>query len=56
LAAGAAHDDRIKPYADRVFYLEDGRLRQLEGMGVDADYAGASSRLPCVLSGAARSG
>jgi putative ABC transport system ATP-binding protein len=32
-----AHDDRIIPYADRLFYLDDGRLRLPEMGRVDAD-------------------
>jgi putative ABC transport system ATP-binding protein len=43
-----AHDERIIPYADRVWYLEDGRLCQREERGVDASYPGASNRLPGV--------
>jgi ABC-type siderophore export system fused ATPase/permease subunit len=36
-----AHDERIVSYADRVFHLEDGRLRQPEGRVVDASQADA---------------
>ena len=31
-----AHDARIVPYADKVFYLEDGRLQDNEELGRDA--------------------
>jgi putative ABC transport system ATP-binding protein len=36
------HDERILPYADRVFYLEDGRLRRPEGRVLEASRAGDS--------------
>jgi putative ABC transport system ATP-binding protein len=36
------HDERIMPYADRVFYLIDGRLSQPEETVVDAGHPGAS--------------
>jgi len=36
-----AHDARIIPYPDRVFYLEDGRLRPPEGRGGEASRAGS---------------
>jgi len=35
-----AHDERIVPYADRVFSMEDGHLRQPEGRLVDAGLSG----------------
>jgi putative ABC transport system ATP-binding protein len=35
-----AHDDRIVPYADRVLYMEDGRLRPPEGRPADASRDG----------------
>jgi putative ABC transport system ATP-binding protein len=35
-----AHDGRIVPHADRVLYLEDGRLRRPEGKEVDVSQAG----------------
>jgi putative ABC transport system ATP-binding protein len=50
----AAHDDRIIPNADRVWYLEDGRLCQREEKGVDANYPGASNQLPGTWGRAAR--
>ena len=33
-----AHDERIVPYADRVFFMEDGRLRQPKERLVDDGY------------------
>jgi putative ABC transport system ATP-binding protein len=38
------HDARVAPYADRVFCLEDGRLRQPEGLRGGAGGAAASAR------------
>jgi putative ABC transport system ATP-binding protein len=35
-----AHDVRIAPYADRVFRMEDGRLRRAEGEQADTGRAG----------------
>jgi putative ABC transport system ATP-binding protein len=41
-----AHDARLIPFADRVFHLEDGRLREPEQQPLDAkSQSGASSRL-----------
>src|SRR5207249_80466 len=34
-----AHDSRIIPYVDRVFYLEDGSLRDPEGSAADTRHA-----------------
>ena len=38
-----AHDERIIPYADRLFYLENGHLRGPEGRVVGAGLPNASS-------------
>jgi putative ABC transport system ATP-binding protein len=45
-----AHDSRIVPFADRVFYLEDGSLREPEGAGLAPPHgdAAAAGRLPGV--------
>ncbi len=45
-----AHDSRIIPFADRVFYLEDGSLREPEGGALAPPHADApaTSRLPGV--------
>jgi putative ABC transport system ATP-binding protein len=45
-----AHDSRIIPYVDRVFYLEDGSLREPEGSAVAPPHAErpAQTRLPGV--------
>ena len=34
-----AHDERIIPYADRLFYLADGHLRRADGSAVDVAQA-----------------
>ena len=39
-----SHDDRVIPCADRVLYLEDGRLRQPDGQPDGAGHAGVSAR------------
>ena len=38
-----AHDERIIPYADRLFYLENGHLRGPEGRVIEAGLPSASS-------------
>ena len=44
-----AHDSRIIPFADRVYYLEDGSLREPEGAPLTPPHgADAPSRLPGV--------
>jgi putative ABC transport system ATP-binding protein len=44
-----AHDARIVPYVDRVFYLEDGTLREPDAIPeVAARHADAATRLPGV--------
>jgi putative ABC transport system ATP-binding protein len=40
-----AHDERIRPYADRIFQLEDGRLRQGESEDGQAGRHPAAERL-----------
>jgi putative ABC transport system ATP-binding protein len=44
-----AHDARIIPYVDRVFFLEDGRLRQTEGTALLSGHAEIPSTLPGAL-------
>ena len=43
-----AHDSRIVPFVDRVYYLEDGCLRDPEGAGMTPPHADAPTRLPGV--------
>jgi putative ABC transport system ATP-binding protein len=45
-----AHDSRIIPFADRVFYLEDGSLREPDGAGLAPPHGSgpAATRLPGV--------
>jgi putative ABC transport system ATP-binding protein len=45
-----AHDSRIVPFVDRVFYLEDGSLREPESAGLAPPHgdAAAAGRLPGV--------
>jgi putative ABC transport system ATP-binding protein len=43
-----AHDARIIPYVDRVFYLEDGSLREPEASAVAPRHADSPTRLPGV--------
>jgi putative ABC transport system ATP-binding protein len=38
----AAHDERLIPYADRVLYLEDGRLRLAEASAAEAAPVGSA--------------
>jgi putative ABC transport system ATP-binding protein len=40
-----AHDSRIIPYVDRVFHLEDGRMRGIEDMAVPPAADGAAGDL-----------
>jgi putative ABC transport system ATP-binding protein len=42
------HDSRIIPFVDRVFYLEDGCLRDTEGASLTPPHADAPTRLPGV--------
>jgi len=43
-----AHDSRIIPFVDRVYYLEDGCLRDPEGASLTPPHADAQTRLPGV--------
>jgi putative ABC transport system ATP-binding protein len=43
-----AHDSRIVPFVDRVYYLEDGNLRDPEGAGLDQPHADSPTRVPGV--------
>src|SRR5207247_9394053 len=41
-----AHDSRIIPFVDRVYYLEDGNLREPESAGLSPPHADSPTRLP----------
>ncbi len=43
------HDSRIIPFVDRVFYLEDGCLRDTEGASLTPPHVDAPTRLPGVF-------
>jgi putative ABC transport system ATP-binding protein len=42
------HDSRIIPFVDRVYYLEDGSLREPEGASLTPPHADSPTRLPGV--------
>jgi putative ABC transport system ATP-binding protein len=44
-----AHDSRIIPYVDRVFYLEDGAFREPDGSEIASREAEVPTRLPGVF-------